>query len=167
MQDQNDRTTELTSSLPDAEVSDEIAHEAGIDPVNIQRVVELVKAGYSGPIPPTSEVIKLNAIAPGLGTRLVEDHLLQRQHERDCDLRTLELSNDDAKRKEGWLRYAGRGQAYGATSLFAFLLAAVGALLLDHPAVAIAFVSPAIVGAISKSLQLQAEGDEAKIDQKD
>ena len=165
MDDQNDSSSELSESSLDAEVTEEVAQKTGIDPVNVQRVVELVKARYSGPIPPTSEVAKLNAIAAGLGTRLVEDHLLQRQHERECDLRSLELSKDDARRKDGWLGYARRGQVYGAISLFAFLVAAVGALLLGHPGVAIAFVSPAIVGAISKFLQLQADRGEAPSDE--
>jgi hypothetical protein len=165
MEDRNDHSSELSESVLDSEVTEEVANQTGIDAANIQRVVEMVKARYSGPIPPTSEVARLNALAPGLGTRLVEDHLLQRQHERECDLKALDLSKGDAERKDGWLKYAVRGQAYGAVSLFSFLLAAIAALLLGHPAVAIAFVSPAIVGAISKFLQLQTERGEAPSDE--
>ncbi len=54
MTEQNGPSSELAESITDAEVAEKVAHETGIDAANIQRVVEIVKAHYSGPIPPTS-----------------------------------------------------------------------------------------------------------------
>jgi hypothetical protein len=48
MEDRNDCSTDLSESIIDAEVGEEVAQETGIDPTHIQRVVELGKARYSG-----------------------------------------------------------------------------------------------------------------------
>jgi hypothetical protein len=156
--DEQELAGDASISPIDSELTQRVAEETGIEPAKIQHVIEIVKARYSGPIPPTSEIVQLNAIEPGLGTRLVQDHLNQREHDRLCDLQTLGLAQLESERKDGWLRYAGRGQSFGVTSLFAFLLAALVALWLGHPVVATAFVSPAIAGAISKFL-LRSERD--------
>jgi hypothetical protein len=150
--------TPLNVPEPDSELADRVATELGVDRYRAEQVIQTVRAEYSGPIPPSSEIRALNAIEPGLGTRLVEDHLSQRAHDRQCDLEEVILANKDAMRKDRWLAYANRGQLYGLLSLLAFAAAALTALLLGHPAVAVAFLSPAIVGAIAKFIEGRSDG---------
>jgi len=92
-----------------ADLPGKIAEELGLDRATAEYVVEIVKASYSGPIPPVSEIAALNAIAEGLGTRLVEDHLTQREHLRFFEREGLALAKSRSVRKDGWLVYARRG----------------------------------------------------------
>jgi hypothetical protein len=146
-------STPLQSNL---DLTEHVAEELGVDRNRAEAVIQIVRASYSGPIPPTSEIESLNAMEAGLGIRLVEDHLKQRQHDRDCDLTELQLSLQDSNRKSGWLSYANRGQAAAFASLALSFGAAIYSLLLGYPWVATAFVSPAIIGAVSKFLEARA-----------
>jgi hypothetical protein len=87
--------TPQESSISSPDLANRVASELGVDRYRAEQVIQTIRAEYSGPTPPTSEIIALNAIQPGLGTRLVEDHLLQREHERHCDLEDVKLAHKD------------------------------------------------------------------------
>ena len=163
----NDGTDAIEISDDDNALARRVAHETGIEQEQVTQVLSLIRAGYSGPIPPASEVARLNDIESGLGTRLVEDHLLQRQHDRVCDNETLKIAAQDSSRNDRWLTYSTRGQWFGLISSFIFLAAAVTALWLGHPAVAAVFISPAIVGAISQLFSARLEPASEKSSDKD
>jgi uncharacterized membrane protein len=141
-----------------------LATEVGIDTNQAERAIQMVRASYSGPIPPTSEIHHLNNIAPNLGTRIVEDHLEQRNHDRNCDLASIDLAKKDSVRRDGWLSYAKSGQNYGMLSLFIFVIAAFGALYLKQPWVAGAFLSAPVVGTIANFINGRKSSDDIKPD---
>jgi len=147
-------------SATETEITREIAEESGIDPLSVERVVGLVGSHYSAPIPPAAELEKLNQLTAGPGLDIVTDYLTQRLHDRQAELQAIDLAKRDANRKDGWPRYAGLGQWLGAGSLFVFLGAAIFAMLQGNTIVAVAFVSPAIVGAIAKLIEGRAQSPE-------
>lgn len=134
------------------ELSRKLVQEVGIAPEQAEQAVRLVQS-YSGPIPPAAELNRYNLISPNLGTRIAEDYLEGRQHDRAYDLAAIDLARRDSARKDNWIKYATRGLNFGFISQFAFIVGAFVAMFSGHLLLAGAFISPPAFGAIGKFIQ--------------
>lgn len=135
---------------------EKVEAEVGIEPEKAEQIVRIVSeqlAQYSGPIPHPELLEAYNRLSPGLGTRLAEDHLTQNEHDRQCDREAIKLANFDSTRKDGWLRYAGRGQALGFVSQVIFVGAALGCVYLKDFVVAGLFIAGPALGVVSQFIK--------------
>ncbi len=139
-----------------AELLEKVEAEAGIEPEKARQIVRIVRermAAYSGPIPHPELLEAYNRLSPGLGTKLAEDHLIQQEHDRQCDREAIQLAKCDSTRKDGWLRYAGRGQALGFVSQIIFVCAALWCVYLKYFILAGAFVAPPALGVVGQFIK--------------
>ncbi len=114
----------------------------------------LMVAGMrSGPLPSAEELIRYNESGNSLGTRLGEDHLVQRSHDRRVERAQLKLASRDMNRVD-------REQTIRAWALAAtyFLMAALflgGFYLMKdgHPGLGVALLSPTLLAVFGVIVQ--------------
>ena len=117
--------------------------EAG--PMQAQQA--LIRAGmhFSGPLPPAREIMRYNESGSGLGTRIGEDYLTQRLHERRMDNVQIKLTLRDADRADREQRIRTGSLAYTYVLLTALIGGAFYLVAKGHPGYAVTLLSPALL----------------------
>jgi len=106
----------------------------------------LMVAGMrSGPIPSAEELFRYNELGNNLGSRLGDDHLMQRSHERRVDRAQVKLAYRDADRADREQRTRSKSLIW--TYIFmAFLFAGAFYLMrVGHPGLGVTLLSPTLI----------------------
>ncbi len=106
----------------------------------------LMVAGMrSGPIPSAEELLRYNNLGNNLGSRLGDDHLMQRSHERRLDRAQVKLAYRDADRADREQRTRSKSLIW--TYIFmAFLFAGAFYLMrVGHPGLGVTLLSPTLI----------------------
>ena len=153
---------ELLDESPDSgalsisEPTQDVAHLAREIELAGQEMTEqaLMVAGMrSGPLPSAEELIRYNESGKNLGTRLGEDHLMQRSHDRRVELAQLKLAVRDMDR--GDREQTIRSWALAATYLLMAALFLGGFYLMKdgHPGLGVALLSPTLLAVFGVIVQ--------------
>lgn len=139
MTDEDDRSSpsgEAARGNPNDPVADDMAELArrlaaqpghGQTQLPIELTVQQATS-WSGPIPPPEAIERLNAVEPGLGTRLVQEFIAETDHRRQLERQSIR-ANEGAMKRGQWFAF------------ILFLVIALGAIVLgmnDHPTAAVA-----------------------------
>ncbi len=146
----------LSGELEVSELSHRVSQGVGIAEEQAVAAVRIMRQSSIeiGPHPSADEVARLNAIKPELGTRLIENFLMQQEHHRSLDERMMTIAEGDADRENAWLSYVSRGQGLGfATTVILLACSLVCAFVLHQYWLSAAFIAAPTIGVVAQFVQ--------------
>ena len=139
-----------------------VLEEAG--PQRAQQALFLAGMHFSGPLPPAREIMLYNESGNGLGTRMGEDFLTQRSHERKMDRVQVRLAHRDADRADREQRIRSGSLIYTYVLMTCLIIGAFYLIAIRHPGYAVTLLSPALLAVFGVIIrQIVSAGENSKL----